>query len=403
MSSHPDIVVIGAGAAGIAAARKLDAAGASYVVLEAAARIGGRGLTDHSLGYPVDLGCTWLHSADENPLANAPKDSFGHDLDPSYLYLDDLARWASGQEQAAIAAYVRACERVITQAGERGEDPPVDTLVSGEPHFRRHFEWWCGAYTSVTPPEIGALDWARYRDTGENWTVPTGFGARIARRAGGLAIYRQTPVLSIEDAPGGRLSLVTPAGVLRPRTVILTGSPPALQRIRFRPALPDWKQAALERLPLGRANKVVVRFDGLDPEWCSARSAQISVRFGRYGRPIAEAFIEASLARALEPEGEAAQIAFVLDQYAAMYGNAVKTRVRGARASLWGATPWIWGAYSAMTPGGGDPRADLARPVDGRLFFAGEATHPYFFTAAHGAWLSGERAAEEAMEAISER
>ncbi len=53
-----------------------------------------------------------------------------------------------------------------------------------------------------------------------------------------------------------------------------------------------------------------------------------------------------------------------------------------------------------MTPGGGDARADLARPVENRLFFAGEATHPTFCTAAHGAWLSGERAAAEAMRAL---
>ena len=92
---HFDVVVVGAGAAGIAAGRALQRAGARYVVLEAAGRIGGRALTDLSLGVPIDLGCTWLHSADENVLADTKGVRFGEDLEPYYLYLDDEKRWAT--------------------------------------------------------------------------------------------------------------------------------------------------------------------------------------------------------------------------------------------------------------------------------------------------------------------
>lgn len=400
MTSQFDVVVVGAGAAGIAAALVLKAAGVSYVVLEAAGRLGGRALTDYSLGYPVDLGCTWLHSADQNILADAPPQTFGRDTGRSSIYLDDQQRWASSAEDADCRAYLEACEERLIAAGERGEDPPSTVVYDRPSPYQRHFDWWCGAYTSVPPPEVGALDWYRYRDTETNWTVPTGYGHWIVRPAAGLNIRRECPVLAV-DFSGSGVRITTPSGIIQAKSVVLTASTNALARIRFSPALPLPKQEALARLPLGHVNKVAVRFDALDPEWRNARSALLSVRMGRYDRPVGEVFVDALTARALEPQGEAAQIDFVLAQFAHMYGSAIRRHVRAARASTWGTTPWIWGGYAAMTPGGGDPRAELAAPLAGRLFFAGEATHPYFFSTAHGAWESGLRAAAEAGSALS--
>ncbi len=395
-----DVAVVGAGAAGIAAGRALRAAGVGYVVLEASGRVGGRALTDHSLGYPVDMGCTWLHSADENVLADAPPETFGQDEGPFRFFLDDRERWASEAEQADCRAYLDRCEARLRAAGARGEDPATAMMLDEPSPYRRYFEWWCGAYTSVPPAEVGALDWYRYRDTGKNWTMPGGYGQWIVRRAAGLALRCESPVLAI-DYGGPRVRLLTASGVLKTKAVILTGSTGALPRIRFAPALPTGKQEALARLPLGRVDKVALRVDRLDPEWLNGISALVSAQIGRFGRPIAEAFIDAAAARALEPLGEAARIDFVLAQFAAMYGSAFPRRVRAARASCWGVTPWVWGGYAAMTPGGGDPRRVLAEPVAGRLFFAGEATHATFFSTAHGAWESGERAVREALQSLS--
>ncbi len=396
MTSQFDTAIIGAGAAGIAAARNLHAAGGSYVVLEASGRLGGRALTDHSLGYPIDLGCTWLHSADQNILADAPPEHFGRDSAPSSIYLDDQKRWATPQEDADCRAYLDACEQRLLDAGERDEDPPSSIVYDQPSPYQRHFDWWCGAYTSVPPAEVGALDWYRYRDTETNWTVPTGYGQWITARATGLNIRRECPVLAVDFAGSG-VRITTPAGIVQAKTVVLTVSTNALARIHFNPGLPVAKQEALSRLPLGHVNKVAMRFDTLDPDWQSARSAVMSARIGRHGRPIAEVFVDATTARELEPQGEAAQIDFVAAQFAHMYGSAIRKRIKAARASSWGTTPWIWGGYAAMTPGGGDPRSVLAEPVAERLFFAGEATHPHFFSTAHGAWESGARAAQEVL------
>ena len=401
MTSHVDVAIVGAGAAGIAAGQAVRAAGVSYVVLEASGRIGGRALTDYSLDYPADLGCTWLHSADENILADGPEALYGKNQRvDERLYLEHAGHWASAEEQAEADAYVDAMEDKIAAAGNAGEDTPVAALLEDSP-YKPLFEWWCGAYTGVPTDEIGALDWARYRETHQNWTVRGGMGTMIAGRAEGLAVRRETPVLTIDHRPANGVRLTTPAGVLTASAVIITTSTTALSRIVFLPSLPDAKEAALERLPLGLANKAIFRFDALDPEWGHAWSERISAGFGRFGAPIAELYIEASVMRALEPAKEPDILAFAADRLADMFGNGIKARIKGARASTWGTTPWIWGAYSAMTPGGGDPRAALAEPIDGRLFFAGEATHSHFFSAAHGAWESGQRAAAEALRALT--
>ena len=400
---HFDVVVVGAGAAGIAAGRALQHAGARYVVLEAAGRIGGRALTDLSLGVPIDLGCTWLHSADENVLADTKGVRFGEDLEPYYLYLDDEKRWATASEQASIRAYIDECEAKLIDTGRRGFDPSTDEVVGQASPYRPHFDWWCGAYTSATADRVGAMDWARYRDTGQNWTVESGYGALIASRAIGINILRETPATMIETLPGGAQRIQTPAGRLTAETVVITASTAAMERIRFEPALPDWKRDALERLPLGRANKVALRFDSIDPDWSDGRNTKMSMRMGRWGKPVVEVFMDAAHAQQWEPGGESAQIEFVLNELNTIFGSTVRKRFKAGRASCWGNAPWIWGAYSATTPGGGDPRADLAKPLDGRVFFAGEATHPHFFSTAHGAWESGMRAAQEALEIISNK
>jgi monoamine oxidase len=105
----------------------------------------------------------------------------------------------------------------------------------------------------------------------------------------------------------------------------------------------------------------------------------------------------------VEKDGPAAGFAHAIDQLAGLFGSNVRLNLRPLVASNWGKATHVGGAYSHALPGHAAARKDLALPFGERLFFAGEATHPYDFSTAHGAHDSGVRAAEEAMAALARR
>jgi monoamine oxidase len=102
----------------------------------------------------------------------------------------------------------------------------------------------------------------------------------------------------------------------------------------------------------------------------------------------------------LEAAGTDAQVAAGVEAMVSAFGSNIEKHIGAKAASAWGREPTILGAYGAARPGEADLRADLAKPVADRIFFAGEATHPYFFSTCHGAWMSGERAAREAIAVL---
>ena len=168
--------------------------------------------------------------------------------------------------------------------------------------------------------------------------------------------------------------------------------------------------AAAAHLPLGLADKLWL--ETTRPELFpiesyflgsnrSARTAAYHVR--PFGRPVIECFYGGALARDLERDGEAAALDFARRELAAHLGADAAVAVRPLRMTAWGGEPSIHGAYAYQVPGGAGSRARLAQPVDGRLFFAGEACSPHRFTTAHGAYETGLAAAEGALAAITRR
>ena len=120
-----------------------------------------------------------------------------------------------------------------------------------------------------------------------------------------------------------------------------------------------------------------------------------------FGWPAIECFMGDESARIVEEMGPAAAFAHATDQLAALFGSSVRGNLRPLVASNWGRMTYVGGAYSHALPGHAAARKDLALPFEQRLFFAGEATHPYDFSTAHGAYDSGLRAAEEAIAALA--
>jgi monoamine oxidase len=203
--------------------------------------------------------------------------------------------------------------------------------------------------------------------------------------------------------------LETAAGALEARAAIVTVSTTVLARggIALPPAADEHAHAA-SQLPLGLADKLFLALDDpdeIDPEshlLGNPRRADTGSYYLRpFGRPVIECFFGGTGARALEGAGLDGMAAFAIDELAALFGSDFRKRVRAITASSWGVEDWIGGSYSQALPGCAGARAVLARPVDERLFFAGEACSAHDFSTAHGALETGAAAAEAVVAALS--
>ncbi|MET4697585.1 monoamine oxidase [Constrictibacter sp. MBR-5] len=410
-----DVVVVGAGAAGLAAARSLLDRGLSVVVLEAKDRIGGRAWTVDLAGMPVDLGATWLHSGSVNPLAGiATRHGVAYDTTPTrirrcFLFRAHETRWATPVEESERIDYFDRCEALIEAAAHAGRDVPVSAVLPDHPRWRPAFEAWVAAYSSADPDELSTADWVNYTDTEENWPVPDGLGTILQSYGAGLPVRTGTAVTAVRH--DGRCAIVeTAAGSVEAAAVIVTVSTSVLAAgtIAFDPPLSADRRAALAAIPLGRANKLAMAFDG-NPfgdlaahavRLAEATSGTMILHIRPFGRDLVTTFIGGRFAAEIERAGEAAAVDFAMARLTAIFGPEPARRLGATRVSAWESDPWIRGAYSAARPGAAHLRPVLAAPAGPRLFFAGEATHLRYFSTAHGAFLSGQRAADEAAHAL---
>ncbi|MSO76129.1 MAG: FAD-dependent oxidoreductase [Alphaproteobacteria bacterium] len=412
MASEVDVVIVGAGAAGLAAADHLRRAGLDALVLEAKDRVGGRAWTDSQrLGVPFDYGCHWLHSASLNPWVAIAR-RLGFTVAPRYVPRQTWlgTRWASPDELAERALYYERSFAAIEAAGRAGLDLAASHLIDETSPWAPLLRQWMAALSSVDAEELSTLDHYNYRDTAENWPVKEGYGALVARFGEGLAVRLATPVTRI-DWHRPRPAVMTEAGTIRAGAVIVTASTGVLaaETIRFDPPLPDWKLTAIEALPLGRANKIGIAFtkdvfDGADTGGMNLLAGAprgMTYQIRPFGWNMASGYVGGAFCGELERAGEAAMVEHALAALQSVYGGDIRRHVGASLVSSWESDPWIRGAYSSAKPGQAHRRVDLARPIDGRLFFAGEAASPDFFSTGHGAYLSGVAAAEAALASLS--
>ena len=406
--SSVDVAVIGAGAAGIAAARTLAGTGLSVTVLEARDRIGGRAHTLVREGVAVDMGCGWLHSADENPLAKlAEGGCFTIDRTPPPWESQAFDHEMSAAEQAEFGAAFAAFEERVAAAAARGEEGPASILFEPDGRWNPRIDAISGALNGARFAEVSIRDYDAYRDTEVNWRIVEGYGRLVGSLGAGAPVVLGCPVSRI-DRSGPVLRLDTARGRVEARVVILTLPTDliAAEAVRFDPPLPDLLEAAAN-LPLGLASKLHLTVAGAEdfpPDsqlWGRADTADTAGYHLRpFGRPMIEAWFGGDIARQLEAEGEAAFLAFASDELANLLGSSFRKRIAPVATSMWGSDPWARGAYSHARPGCAGDRVRLKAPVEARIFIAGEAASEPFYGTAHGAWLEGERAAREALAAL---
>src|SRR6185369_4846978 len=253
---------------------------------------------------------------------------------------------------------------------------------------------------------VSLLDMDAYEDTDLNWRVRRGYGALVAAYGASCPLALNCEVTLI-DHSGTRVRIETSQGTLTAGKVIVTVPTNLIadEAIRFHPSLPA-KVDAARNLPLGLADKVTLAL--AEPEALpvegNLRGATMRTEMGTYhirpfGQPCIEGFFGGRFAQSLEDSGPGAIAAASIDEITGFLGNDFRNKLKPLAESRWAHDPFARGSYSHALPGHADKRAVLAAPVDGRLFFAGEATSPGFFSTAHGARDSGERAAGEVIEA----
>lgn len=405
-----DVAVVGAGAAGLAAARRLREQGLRVLVLEARDRIGGRAHTvTTASGFAADLGCGWLHSADRNPWVAIAR-NLGLTIDQTQPgWGERLVR--SGYSRAEQDEWIRTREEFYQRLEESAAHPdrPASELLEPGNRWNALLDAISTYANGVELERLSAHDYNNYDSTDINWCVREGYGALVARFGADVPVRLSTAVTRI-DWSGLPVVLETTAGTLRSRVAILAAPPTmvATESIRFVPALPPAKLRAAHGLPLGVDNKLFLSLAANWPDiggnWhvtgSVERTATASYQLKPMGQPVVEMFVGGELGRDLERAGIEAMTAFARDELAGVFGNRIRADLTPLIASSWATDPLSLGSYSFALPGHAGDRAVWAAALDDRLFFAGEACSSHDFSTTHGAYLTGRAAADQAMAAL---
>ncbi|MET3437860.1 NAD(P)/FAD-dependent oxidoreductase [Sphingomonas sp. 1185] len=400
-------VVIGGGAAGIAAARTLHDAGRDVLLIEAADRLGGRAQSVRlPTGHVVDHGCGWLHSATRNPWT-AIAEQAGFTIDrrsPNWqVQWNDLG-FPADRKRASGEAYARFEDAAM--AALDGPDRPLSDFVGDDDPWRPMIDAISGYANGASLAEVSLHDWAAYENaaTDDNWAVVEGYGTVVVHHAANVPVRTGVTATRI-DHRGQTIRIETSAGTIEADHVIVAVPTPVLAegKLTFDPPLPA-KQEAAAALPLGIADKVFLSVEGPLPWPAHAHltgnphaRCTASHRLSPFGWPIIESFFGGPCAEALEEDGAAA--AFAIDELVALLGSDWRRRFTPLDATHWRHVPLISGSYSHARVGDADARARLAESVDGRVFFAGEACSREDFSTAHGAYETGVAAAQDILSA----
>ncbi len=411
LPSTVDVAIIGAGAAGLGAANALKNSGLSVIVLEARNRVGGRAHTIQAApDVTFDLGCGWLHSANKNSfvrIAEQLKFEINKNLPPwrERTYGKAFPQADRDDFIRALDAFYDRAEKAAVEAEQSGDFPASLCLEPGN-RWNPMIDAISTYINGCELDQVSLLDMDAYEDTDINWRVPRGYGALVAAYGAACPVALDC-VVTLIDHSGKRVRIETSQGTLTAAQAIVTVPTNLIadEAIRFHPPLPA-KVDAARGLPLGLADKVTLALDEAEalPSEGNLRAATMRTAMGTYhlrpfGQPCIEGFFGGRFAQSLEDAGDGALAAASIDEIVSILGNDFRRKLKPLAESRWAHDPFARGSYSHALPGHAGKREVLAAPVDGRLFFAGEATSPGFFSTAHGARDSGERAAREVLAA----
>ncbi len=411
-------LVIGAGVAGLACARELQARGFRVTVLEARPRLGGRVWTDRSMGTPIDLGASWIHGSRGNPLTELAEAQGIPTLETGYADLrlhDHDGRAFADADARAVTRTLRGLLARLEWMGTMSEadlsfEQGITRALEGEQLSaveQRQLNWACSLLEVITGAELNRLSvWYSDDDSshgGGDRLFPGGYDQIVKHLAKGLRVELGQVVRGVEIGGSGvvvetqrdrfigdGVVVAVPLGVLK------AGS------ITFRPGLSARRQEAIQRLDMGVLDKIALRFER--PFWpqthqffgyASATMGELPVFMRVPGAtPALLTFTGGAYARALEKRSDQAILADLTRVLKTMFGAKTPTPT-AMKVTRWLADPFAGGSYSHVPVGAHSKDYDaLAAPESDRLYFCGEATSRKWRGTVHGALLSGLREAE---------
>lgn len=428
-SDAQNIIVIGAGIAGLAAAQTLQNAGHRVTVLEARERVGGRLHTSHAWSdMPMDLGASWIHGVKGNPITALADKIDAKRVTTSYesaeLHISRELK-AAGVSDANDSSSARLVNQALKDASKLNQDVSLQTAIN-QSLANKRLSAQAMAQLNFYVSSTYEQEYAGEADELSAWTMddneefsgadalfPAGYNQISDALAKGLTIelghtvtdidYAQSKVSVTTQSNGGarqftadRVIITTPLGVLK------------RQVIQFNPPLPTVKTKAIAALGMGLLNKHFLRFDTVfwpkDIDWHEYLSAEKGrwsewVSFAKVDdTPVLLAFSAANRALEIENWSDERILADIMDVLREMFGPDVPQPV-AHQFTRWSQDPFAYGSYSfnALNSSNAEREA-LAAPTDKRLFWAGEATHADYPGTVHGAYLSGLRAAQELLQ-----
>jgi monoamine oxidase len=406
-----DIVVIGAGAAGIAAARRIMAANRKVIVVEATGQVGGRCLTDVStFEVPFDRGARWMHNPDSNPMIKLAR-AAGLEITtaPSGQKIRIGRRYArAGETEDFLATLVRT-NRAFDDASRKLDGSCAAALPKDLGDWAGTIEFALGAnFAGKDLKDFSVVDKVRAQDRSSVFACRQGLGTLIAKLGEQVPISLSTPASRVNWGPRD-VSVETPSGKIAARAIIVTVSSNVLTsgNVKFTPDIPKRTLDAAAKLGLGSYDHIALELPGnplglsrddvVIEQSNSMRTALLYANIGRSS--LCSIDVAGSFGRDLSGQGDKAMADFATEWLTKLFGSDAAAGVRRSIVTRWNAQPYVLGAMSAAAPGGQSSRKILTEPL-GSIFLAGEATHETLWGTVDGAWESGERAAEAALRRI---
>ena len=411
-TAEPDVVVVGAGAAGLAAARSLLDAGLSVIVLEAEERIGGRAFTEsETFGFPYDRGCHWLHHASTNPwIAYGKKNGFDVYPDEGEEFIFEDGRPSQGEK---LDEYYETLEFFIESAWNESRNKP-DAAVSA--YFEYGNPWSATIESKIVNDWYGlelsevSLEYFMLEEEENDWLCSQGFGNLIAHYGRDLPVRTGMEVHEIRWGGNG-VTVVTKDGSLRARAAVVTVSTGVLAsgEITFSPALSTEKVESFHAFPMGSYNHIALRYSedvfGIGPNAYvipfAASKRDAGLLSNADGKNLVMIYVGGDLSWELERIGIDRAVDYGITYVDSILGTDTRKKFLQGTFTRWGDNRWTRGSYAAAAPGRLSYRDVLRQPVGNRIFFAGDACHPEGSSSAARAYQTGVDVAAEVLSVVT--